>query len=50
MAELASSLQIPCAAGFAIGHGAVNQPVVLGARVRLDANAGTLTPLEGLVS
>ncbi len=45
---LAAERGVPCAAGFAIGHGAVNQPVVLGARVRLDASAKTLTPIEGL--
>ncbi|MGV3625812.1 MAG: S66 peptidase family protein [Archangium sp.] len=40
--ELAVELGIPCAAGFDIGHGAVNQPVVLGATVKLDATAKTL--------
>ncbi len=41
--ELARELNVPCAAGFPIGHGVVNQPVVLGARVTLDAGAQTLT-------
>ena len=41
--ELAARLGIPCAAGFRIGHGEVNQPVVLGATVRLDADARTLS-------
>lgn len=44
--ELAATLGRPCAAGFPIGHGAVNVPVQLGARVRLDAAAKTLTALE----
>lgn len=46
--SLAQETGLPCAAGFAIGHGAVNQPVVLGARVRLDATHRSLTALEGL--
>ena len=41
--ELASKLGVPCAAGFRIGHGDVNQPVLLGAPVRLDADARTLS-------
>jgi muramoyltetrapeptide carboxypeptidase len=45
---LAMETGLPCAAGFAIGHGAVNQPVVLGARVRLDATHRSLIALEGL--
>ena len=48
--ELAQSLGVPCAAGFPIGHGAVNQPVPLGARVRLSANERRLTFLEGLTA
>ncbi len=47
--ELAAQVAVPCASGFAIGHGAVNTPVVLGARVRLDATAKTLSFEEGLV-
>lgn len=50
LADLSRQLPVPCAAGFAIGHGAVNTPVVLGATVRLDATAQTLTHLEGLTS
>lgn len=42
--EEAKALGLPCAAGFRIGHGDVNEPVVLGARYRLDAAARTLTP------
>lgn len=41
--EEARTLGVPCAAGFRIGHGDVNEPVVLGARYRLDATAKTLT-------
>ena len=47
--SLARETGLPCARGFAIGHGALNLPVPLGARVRLDAAAGRLTFLEGLV-
>lgn len=48
--ELAAALGKPCAAGFCIGHGDINQPIALGARHRLDAGQRTLTPLEPLVS
>ena len=48
--ELAEATGLPCAAGFPIGHGEVNEPVPLGARVRLDAGARTLTFLEGGVA
>ena len=41
--ELVRTLGVPCAAGFRIGHGEVNQPVMLGAPVRLDADARTLS-------
>ncbi|MFZ5440672.1 MAG: S66 peptidase family protein [Myxococcota bacterium] len=41
--ELAQALGVPCAAGFAIGHGAVNHPVVLGASVTLDATSRSLS-------
>lgn len=41
--EAAAVLGIPCAAGFRIGHGEVNQPVMLGSLVRLDATSKTLT-------
>lgn len=46
--ELAQALGVPCAAGFVIGHGEVNFPVALGARVRLDGDRQSLTFLEGL--
>lgn len=41
--ELALKLGVPIAAGFQVGHGDVNFPVVLGAPVRLDATARTLS-------
>jgi muramoyltetrapeptide carboxypeptidase len=48
--ELAATLGVPCLAGLPIGHGEVNQAVVLGARVRLDASAKRLEFPEGLTS
>jgi muramoyltetrapeptide carboxypeptidase len=48
--ELAVATGLPCSAGFPIGHGDVNEPVALGVRVRLDANANRLTFLEAAVS
>lgn len=50
--ELAVATGLPCAAGFPVGHGEVNEPVPLGVRVRLDANATTarLHFLEAAVS
>ncbi|HWW31882.1 MAG TPA: LD-carboxypeptidase [Steroidobacteraceae bacterium] len=48
--ELATAAGLPCVAGFPIGHGAVNEPVPLGARVRLDAGARSLTFLEAAVT
>jgi muramoyltetrapeptide carboxypeptidase len=47
--ELALATGLPCAAGFPIGHGAHNEPVALGVRVRLDADARRLTFLEAAV-
>ncbi len=41
---------LPCAAGFPIGHGEVNEPVPLGVRVRLDADARSLVFLEAAVA
>jgi muramoyltetrapeptide carboxypeptidase len=43
---LAEETRLPCAVGFPVGHGPVNMPLSLGTRVRLDAGAGRLTPLE----
>jgi muramoyltetrapeptide carboxypeptidase len=48
--ELAVATGLPCAAGFPIGHGDVNEPVPLGVRVHLDATAGRLSFLEAAVS
>jgi muramoyltetrapeptide carboxypeptidase len=48
--ELAESTRLPCAAGFPVGHGEVNEPVPLGVWVRLDADAARLTFLEAAVS
>jgi muramoyltetrapeptide carboxypeptidase len=48
--ELAASTGLPCAAGFPIGHGDLNEPVPLGVRVRLDADGARLTFLEAAVS
>lgn len=49
LASLAAETGLPCAAGFQVGHGAVNLAVPLGARVRLDAGAGRLEFVEALV-
>ncbi len=46
--ELVSALGVPVLAGLPIGHGAVNHPVVLGAKVRLDATSKRLEFIEGL--
>jgi muramoyltetrapeptide carboxypeptidase len=46
--DLARETGLPCAAGFRIGHDAVNQPVVLGARAKLDALRLSLTSTEPL--
>jgi muramoyltetrapeptide carboxypeptidase len=47
--ELAKETGLPCAAGFPIGHGAINYPVALGTQVRLEADTSRLTFLEGAV-
>jgi muramoyltetrapeptide carboxypeptidase len=47
--ELALATGLPCAAGFPVGHGEHNEPVPLGVRVRLDADARTLSFLEAAV-
>jgi muramoyltetrapeptide carboxypeptidase len=49
LSELALRTKLPCAAGFQIGHGDVNFPVALGARVRLEAKEKRLVFLEGAV-
>jgi muramoyltetrapeptide carboxypeptidase len=48
--ELATESGVPCAAGFPIGHGNVNEPVPLGAPVRLDATRARLTFLGPAVA
>jgi muramoyltetrapeptide carboxypeptidase len=48
--DLALATGLPCAAGFPIGHGEVNEPVPLGVRVRLDADARSLSFLEAAVA
>ncbi len=48
--DLAIATGLPCVAGLPIGHGDVNEPVPLGVRVRLDADARRLTFLEPAVS
>ena len=47
--SLVAETGLPCVAGLPIGHGAVNVPVALGTRVRLDGGTGTLTFLEPAV-
>jgi muramoyltetrapeptide carboxypeptidase len=44
--DLACATGLPCAAGFPVGHGDINEPVALGVRARLDAGSATLTFLE----
>ena len=44
--SLAEETGLPCASGFSIGHGDINQPVPLGVEVALDADAGHLQFLE----
>jgi muramoyltetrapeptide carboxypeptidase len=46
--ELLRPLGVPVLAGLPVGHGDVNWPLPLGARVRLDATGKTLECLEGL--
>ncbi|ADO70479.1 S66 peptidase family protein [Stigmatella aurantiaca] len=47
--SLAQEEGLPCAAGFPIGHGALNFPVPLGVTVRLEADKAQLSFLEGAV-
>lgn len=46
LAERLASLGVPVAFGAPFGHAGRNQPVAFGCRHRLDAAAGSLTPLE----
>ena len=48
--DLAKATGLPCAAGFPIGHGNVNEPVPLGVRVKLNADAQRVSFLEAAVS
>ena len=48
--SLAAEAGLPCVGGLPIGHGAVNVPVALGTRVRLDGGSGTLSFLEPAVT
>jgi muramoyltetrapeptide carboxypeptidase len=48
--DLAAATGVPCAAGFPIGHGDVNEAVPLGVRVRLEADVARITFLEPAVS
>jgi muramoyltetrapeptide carboxypeptidase len=48
--DLAAATGVPCASGFPIGHGDINEPVPLGVRVRLEADEARLTFLEPAVS
>jgi muramoyltetrapeptide carboxypeptidase len=47
--DLAAATGVPCASGFPIGHGDVNEAVPLGVRVRLEADVARLTFLESAV-
>jgi muramoyltetrapeptide carboxypeptidase len=47
--DLAAATGVPCASGFPIGHGDVNEPVALGVQVRLEADVARLTFLEAVV-
>ncbi|MGH8208879.1 MAG: S66 peptidase family protein [Steroidobacteraceae bacterium] len=48
--DLAAATGLPCASGFPIGHGDINEPVPLGVRVRLDADATRLTFLDAFAA
>jgi muramoyltetrapeptide carboxypeptidase len=50
LGSLAGETGLPCVGGLPVGHGAVNVPVALGARVRLDGGGGTLSFLEPAVT
>jgi muramoyltetrapeptide carboxypeptidase len=47
--DLAAATGVPCAAGFPIGHGDINEAVPLGVRVRLEADVARVTFLEPAV-
>lgn len=48
--DLAAATGVPCASGFPVGHGDVNEAVPLGVRVRLEANEARVTFLEAAAS
>ena len=48
--DLVGETRLPCVGFLPIGHDAINVPVALGTRVRLDGGAGTLSFLEPAVS
>lgn len=48
--DLALATGLPCAAGFPIGHGDLNEAVPLGVRVRLNADSRELAFLEPAVA
>jgi muramoyltetrapeptide carboxypeptidase len=50
VAERLSGLSVPVAFGAPFGHAGRNQPVAFGCLHALDADQGTLTPLESPVS
>ena len=50
VSALAGETGLPCVTGLPIGHDAVNVPVPLGTRARLDGGTGTLTFLEPAVT
>lgn len=47
--DLAAATGVPCASGFPIGHGDINEPVPLGVSVRLEADEARITFLEAAV-
>ncbi|HZS32868.1 MAG TPA: LD-carboxypeptidase [Methylomirabilota bacterium] len=50
LGELAAATGLPCVAGLPVGHGAVNVPLPLGCRVRIDGGTGALVVLEPAVA
>ncbi len=48
--ELAAATGLPCVAGLPVGHGAVNVPLPLGCRARVDGGTGALAVLEPAVA
>jgi muramoyltetrapeptide carboxypeptidase len=48
--DLVRETRLPCVGFLPIGHDAINVPVPLGTRVRLDGGAGALSFLEPAVA